>query len=658
MCGIIGVSCEPVHANIEGLLGIGSADVPSTHPLALLDSALLNLAHRGPDDTGVFRRLESGIGLGHRRLSILDPSSMAHQPMATDDGKVVLVFNGEIYNFRELRDELKASGYHFRSGSDTEVVLKLFLRDGEAMLSSLNGIFAFAIWDGREKRMLLARDALGVKPLYYSLCHGQFVFSSEIRALRKLVPTANILNYAALHRYMSFLYCPGEDTPFTGVFKLDPGTALWVQEGSVERKFTWYQLPAFRTVTPRMSESEAINGTQQYLRTAVHRQMVSDAPVGAFLSGGLDSSSIVAFAREINPDIHCFTIDSAGSRHEGVTDDLPYARQVSSPLRVPLDVVSVDPTQIATDFEAMVDQLDEPLADPAAFNVLYIARLARNKGIKVLLSGTGGDDLFTGYRRHVAVHYEKYWNWLPEGARAGLESVTKRLDQRRPMFRKLGKLFNGAALNSDARLVNYFAWARREELEAFYTPEFRGAISNLTSMSPMLKFLEGLPKSMSPLGRMLVLEQRFFLADHNLNYTDKMSMAEGVETRVPFLDLELVEFAGSIPVSLKQRGFEGKWPLKKAMEPYLPREVIYRPKSGFGVPLRHWMRFELREMLGDLLSDESLNKRKLFEPVAVRKLIDANDCGKVDGAYTLFSMLCIETYLRNSEKVTKYVYSS
>jgi asparagine synthase (glutamine-hydrolysing) len=570
--------------------------------------------------------------------------------MASDDGQVVLVFNGEIYNFRELRAGLESTGCLFRSNSDTEVLLQLYMRDGEAMLSSLNGIFAFAIWDGRQKRMLLARDALGVKPLYYSECGGRFAFASEIRALRRLLSEASTLNYAALHRYMSFLYCPGEGTPFADVLKLDPGSALWVDKGKVEQKFTWYQLPAFRTVASSMSEHKAIRETEEYLRKAVHRQMVSDVPVGAFLSGGLDSSSVVAFAREINPDIQCFTIDSSGARYEGIAEDLPYARKVASHLKVPLNVVSVDPALIATDFEALVDQLDEPLADPAAFNVLYIARLARRQGIKVLLSGAGGDDLFTGYRRHRAVQYEQYWSWLPQATRAGLESVTRRLDQRRSTFRKLAKLFNGAALEGDSRLVSYFAWARREELKAFYTSEFRAALNDHAAEAPMMQFLEALPESVGPLDRMLALEQRFFLADHNLNYTDKMSMAAGVETRVPFLDVELVEFAGRVPVNLKQRGSEGKWLLKKAMEPYLPREVIYRPKSGFGAPLRHWMRFELREMVGDLLSEENLNKRKLFEPLAVRKLIEANDCGKVDGSYTLLSMLCIEIFLRNAER--------
>lgn len=650
MCGIIGISCPLDQSNTELLAEVENGVVPEDPWLTGLDKALFALAHRGPDDSGVFISLGSGIGLGHCRLSILDPSPMAHQPMISDDGQVVLVFNGEIYNFKELRAGLEASGDQFCSESDTEVLLKLYLRDGEAMLSSLNGVFAFAIWDGNQKRMLLARDALGVKPLYYSEFGGHFSFSSEIRALRRLLPASGALDYAALHRYMSFLYCPGEGTPHADVRKLAPGSALWVSEGVVQQKFNWYKLPVFRPVAVRMSERDAIQGTDYHLRKAVHRQMVSDVPVGAFLSGGLDSSSVVAFSREINPDIQCFTIDSTGGRQEGIAEDLPYARQVASHLKVPLNVVKVDPTLIASDFEALVDQLDEPLADPAAFNVLYIARLARRQGIKVLLSGTGGDDLFTGYRRHQALQLERYWKWLPNTVRARLECTTRRLDQRRPLFRKLNKLFNGATLNGDANLENYLTWARREELEAFYTPEFRSALIEKAAETPMMQFLRTIPKSIGPLDRMLALEQRFFLADHNLNYTDKMSMAVGVETRVPFLDIELVEFIGQVPVSMKQRGLEGKWLLKKAMERYLPQEVVYRPKTGFGLPLRHWMRFELREMIGDLLSAESLKKRKLFEPLAVMKLIEANDSGKVDGSYTLLSMLCIEIFLRNAER--------
>jgi asparagine synthase (glutamine-hydrolysing) len=397
---------------------------------------------------------------------------------------------------------------------------------------------------------------------------------------------------------------------------------------------------------PKLTKSEAIFGTEQHLRQAVQRQLVADVPVGAFLSGGLDSSSIVAFAREKNPDICCFTIEASGVNEEGVIDDLPYARRVAAHLQVPLEVVRIDSARMAEDLADMVAQLDEPLADPAPLNVLYISRLAREQGIKVLLSGAGGDDLFTGYRRHRALMSEGLWSWLPRPARFGLERLTSSLDQHRPIFRRVRKLFNGASLDGDARLVNYFRWIDQRDLMELYSAEFRAALGSVRAEDPMLEFMSDLSPGINRLERMLALEQRFFLTDHNLTYTDKMSMAVGVEVRVPFLDLDLVEFAARIPVRFKQRGSEGKWVLKRAMEPYLPRDVIYRPKSGFGAPLRRWMRVELRDLLADVLGNQSLRQRGLFDPAAVQRLIQANDQGKVDASYTLLSLICIELWCR------------
>lgn len=626
MCGIVGFS--------------GAFD-----PLAL-KQGLNGIAHRGPDDSGLFEDRAHGIGLGHVRLAILDLSPLGHQPMASADGRVVLVFNGEIYNFRELRAELVAKGYGFRGCSDTEVLLNLYLAQGEAMLSRLNGMFAFALWDARDRSLLLARDPLGVKPLYFAATSRGVAFSSEIKGILPLVPEARELDPVALHRYLSFLWCPGEGTPLKAVRKLNPGEAMVIRQGRVERRWTWYRLPVFKGVTPDLSEKDALAGTVAHLRQAVARQMVADVPVGAFLSGGLDASAIVTFAREHQADLRCFTIEVEGGQEEGFADDLPYARHVAKHLGVELEVVRIEAARMALDLERMVVQLDEPLADPAPLNVLYISQLAREHGMTVLLSGAGGDDLFTGYRRHRGLLLERYWAWLPNAARVGIERLSGALDQRRALGRRLQKLFSGAALEGDARLVNYFLWARREDLLPLYTPDFRTGLGDAAAEAPMMDFLAGLPEQTAPLDRMLALEQRFFLADHNLLYTDKMSMAVGVEVRVPFLDLDLVAFAQRIPLRYKQRGQEAKWVLKKAMEAYLPREVIYRPKSGFGAPLRRWLRGELRELVGDVLSYESLRRRGLFDPTAVQKLITANDEGRVDASYTLLSLLCIEIWCR------------
>ena len=614
---------------------------------AALTAGLHSIAHRGPDDTGQFIDSDSGIGLGHVRLSILDLSSLGHQPMTSPDGAVVIVFNGEIYNFRELRAELEANGHRFRSQTDTEVLLNLYLAEGEAMLSRLNGIFAFALWDGRSKSMFLARDGLGVKPLYYATTDRGVAFSSEIKSLIRLVPEVRELDAVALHRYMSFLWCPGEGTPLKAVRKLSPGEAMWVSQGRILRRWMWYRLPSFRGVVADLNEMDASTGVAGHLQQAVRRQMVADVPVGAFLSGGLDSSAIVAFAREQNPDLRCFSIEVVGGQEEGVTDDLPFARRVAKHLGVGLEVVQIDAARMAGDLENMVAQLDEPLADPAPLNVLYISKLAREQGMKVLLSGAGGDDLFTGYRRHHAVMLERYWRWLPLIGQVLLEKASAGLDQRRAINRRLARLFSGAGLNGDERLANYFLWSKEADLLALYTPEFRAQLSGSAVCAPMLDFLKPLPDATASLERMLVLDQRFFLADHNLLYTDKMSMAAGVEVRVPFLDLELVEFASRIPSGLKQRGSTGKWILKKAMEPFLPHDIIYRPKTGFGAPLRHWMRKELRPLLGDLLSVAALKRRGLFDPAAVQRLIVANDAGKVDASYTLLSLLCMEIWCRS-----------
>lgn len=627
MCGIIGV------------VGFSGGED--------LNASLKEISHRGPDDHGTYIDLNGGVWLGQTRLSIIDLSASGHQPMLSLDGQVALVFNGEIYNYREIKKELEVDGFKFHGNSDTEVLLQLYLRDGEAMLPKLNGIFSFAIWDKRSKTLFLARDALGVKPIYYSARDSRFAFASEIKALLKLVPDARELDVVALHRYLSFLWCPGDGTPLKGVRKLGPGEAMLVRAGQISRIWKWYQLPVFRGIVDNLDLKSSLSGTVQHLRQAVHRQMVSDVPVGAFLSGGLDSSSVVAFARELNPNLHCFTIDNPGGQDAGTTDDLPYARKVAHHLGVSLDVVSVNASRMASDIERMVTQLDEPLADTAPLNVLYISQLARDQGIKVLLSGTGGDDLFTGYRRHRALQSERYWRWMPGMLRRGLPKVTSSLDQRIALSRRLTKLFSGADLEGDARLVEYFRWYREEDLLKLYTPQARQELGNEVAATPMFDFLNPLPLSIDPLDKMLALEQRFFLSDHNLLYTDKMSMAVGVEVRVPFLDLDLVDFAARIPLHLKQRGSEGKWVLKKAMEPYLPYDAIYRKKSGFGAPLRRWMRFELRELLCDVLSEASLLKRGIFEPLAVQRLIAANDAGDVDASYTLLSLLSIEIWCRH-----------
>ncbi len=603
------------------------------------------ITHRGPDDVGEWHSPESSVGLAHRRLAIIDLSPLGHQPMTDASGSAVIVFNGEIYNFRELRARLEAEGYGFRGHSDTEVLLVLHRARGEAMLSLLNGIFAFAIYDQAEHKLFLACDTMGVKPLYFNEGRDGFVFASELKALVACGGVAGSLDVSALFRYLGFLWSPGGATPFRGINRLGPGEALRVTDGRIVRRWRWTR-SSWAEVPLALNAAEAIHRVQEGVRTAVHRQMVADVPVGAFLSGGLDSSAVVAMAREMSPDIDCFTIDTGSVRDAGVTDDLPYARQVAKQFGVKLHEIQVDSSRMATDLERMVFQLDEPLADPAPLNVLYISQLARQHRVKVLLSGAGGDDLFTGYRRHRALMLERYWAWMPGAARQGLRNITARLGQGGALGRRLAKAFAHADLPPDQRVVCYFLWADPARVLGLFEPEHRAALANEDMVAPLEDYLGTLPPGLPPLQSMLALEQRFFLADHNLLYTDKMSMAAGVEVRVPFLDNDLVRLANALLPGLKQRGAEGKWVLKKAMEPYLPHVVIYRPKTGFGAPLRHWLRHELREWVGDILSADTLRRRGLFDPKAVAALVADDQAGRVDAAYTILALVCIEIWCR------------
>lgn len=636
MCGIAGISASSNHK-------LNSSNLRQT---------VTELKHRGPDDFGIFEDAKMRIGLIHTRLSILDTSPLGHQPMWSKDKKYVMVFNGEIYNYRELRSELEANGHEFCGNSDTEVLLNLFANSSQksedilSILRKLNGIFSIALWDCENSNLFLARDALGVKPLYVYSHDGVVAFASEIKALKKLVPDFGEINASSIERYITYLWCPGSGTPVKRIQKLGPGEAMWIKNGSIQEKLEWFILPTLRAqVQNTVKTNDVITSLTQNLRKAVHRQMVSDVPVGAFLSGGLDSSSIVAFAKEIDPNIRCFTI-GIDHNFDMKSEDLPFAQTVAKHLDINLEVVKVDSDLLINSFEKWLYQLDEPLADPASLNVLLISELARKRGIKVLLSGTGGDDLLSGYRRHHALLLSGYWSWVPDYAKLVFINLADKFNSNYTNLRRFKKFISNTDQDANMLILNYFRWTTRKDIFALCTENFKSELKNIIPEQPMLDFLELIPKSKSPLQKILALEQKYFLTDHNLNYTDKMSMAAGVEVRVPFLDLEFLEFSATIPDKYKYRGFKTKWVLKKAMEPYLPREVIYRSKTGFNLPLRQWMRCELREFISFYLTSDSLKNRGFFDPTAVMRLIKNNDSGEIDASYTLFSLLCIEMWCR------------
>lgn len=633
------------------MCGIGGYSIPLKTKISddILNIILEKIKHRGPDGFGFYTNSNKEIGLVHSRLAIQDLSPLGQQPMLSHDEQFVLVFNGEIYNFKELRNDLFKKGVQFKSSSDTEVLLNLYIDEGVNMLNKLDGIFAFAIWDQRNQSLFLARDNFGVKPLYYNTSDGKFFFSSELKALTSIITSKKNLNYNSIQSYLTFLYCPGSGTPIDGINKLLPGHAMTVNFGKITDIWKWYKEPIFQKIKKKnISVNEAVEGVRNHLKAAVKKQLISDAPIGAFLSGGLDSSSVVSFAKEHNKNINCFTVKILGDQEKGTYSDFYYARKVASYLDVPLNIVEISSNKLVCDFEAMVKMVDEPIADPASLITFYISKLAKEQGIKVLLSGVGGDDLFTGYRRHKAALTEHWWNWMPLESKKCLQNLSSRLNQENIFARRIKKILAGAHLNENDRLINYCTWIQQDELKKLYTPETKRKLKNCNGTEAMSNYLSQMADNTSKIDKILALEQKFFLADHNLLYTDRMSMAAGLEVRVPFLDKKLVEFAYTISDHFKKKKLIGKWILKKSLEGYLPQDVIYRPKTGFGAPVRQWMKKELREFLCDTLSFESIKRRGLFDPNAVIKLIADNQKGKIDASYTLFSLLCIEIWCKNN----------
>ncbi|NCI49102.1 asparagine synthase (glutamine-hydrolyzing) [Sediminibacterium roseum] len=602
------------------------------------------ISHRGPDSSGCYQ--DDKLFLCHTRLSIQDLSANANQPMHSKDGRHVIIFNGEIYNHMEVRAGLMGS-YEFHSTGDTETVLYAYIHYGADCLNKLNGIFAFAVYDTHTRELFVARDQLGVKPLYIYHDDRMLLFSSEIKTFLSFDIDRKV-NVASFVNYLTFLWSPGELTPFTRVKKLLPGhyfkTAV---NQAMVNPVKYYQIP-FNGDYSKASESELIDLLQEKLRSAVKRQMLSDVPVGFFLSGGLDSSIIVALAKELYPDkkFACFTIDSNGWSEgvEDFADDLAYAKKVAGHLDVDLHIVKGD-IDIVKDFDKMIWHLDEPQADAAPLNVLNISRLARETGIKVLLGGTGGDDVFSGYRRHQALGYEKMFGLLPGFAGRLLKGVLKFLPVSNAKLRRLKKMGEGLGKTKAERMAGYFSWLPLTTVKKLFNKKQKDIVGSFDPLAYLTALNADIPQEKNDLNQMLHWELRSFLPDHNLNYTDKMGMAVAVEIRVPFLDLELISFAASLPPELKMKGNTTKYLLKKVAERYLPHDVIYRPKTGFGAPVRKWITEDMDAIIRSRLSKENIDRQGIFDSDAVWRLIEQNKNKKVDASYAIWSILAIDSWL-------------
>lgn len=611
----------------------------------LLPQMASAIGHRGPDHQGLYHQQEKLIGLAHARLSIIDLSPRSNQPLWDSTGRYCIIFNGEIYNYRELRNTLIEQGCAFQSTGDGEVILYAYICGGIDSFKHLNGIYAFAIWDNLSEELLVVRDPFGVKPLYFAQTAAGFVFASEIKALLCCRDIPRQLDHTALWQALTYLWIPGPRTTLSAVSKLQPGNYLRVKNRKIVEQKSFADYPAFEPVFTG-SLREGIQQTQHLLEQAVQRQLVADVPVGAFLSGGVDSSAICHFAaKALDKQLQCFTIELQGAESEDMEGDLQYAKLMANKLGVPLEVVQVTP-DIVHDLPRMLFALDEPQADPAPINALYIAEQARAMNIKVLLSGAGGDDVFSGYRRHYALLQEHLWSWLPATGRNLLRNASSILPQGSQLTRRITKAFGYAHLPAIDRLISYFFWIKPQQSLALFNPDIRAELAANDIAAPLRAALNDGIAGSQPLNQMLYLEQRYFVLDHNFNYTDKTSMAAGVEVRVPFLDPDLVAFANRLPTDWKYRGREGKWILKKALEDILPHDVLYRPKTGFGAPLRAWLRGPLQAFVEDMLSPAAIKRRGLFDSVAVQRLIADDRAGRIDAAYTIFSLICIEIWAR------------
>ncbi len=608
------------------------------------------MAHRGPDDADVKWFAATGSGLGHRRLSIIDLSPLGRQPMSTEDGRLWIVHNGELYNYKEIRKELQSLGCRFKSQSDTEVILKAYAMWGVDCLRKFNGMFAFAVYDTERDVLFAARDQIGIKPFYYANMNGVFVFASEIKAILKSGIVKAEPDLDALHTPTRFQISPL--TGFKNIFKLPPAHYLLLEQKNLSIVRYWDIAP---TESTHDSDDDVVRRADALLNDAVRDQMVADVPVGLFLSGGLDSSLVAALMRKnTTNDIHAFTIKFSDDdqRFEKATDDSSYARLVADKFDLRYHEFEIKP-DICELLPKLVWHMDEPLADPAAIATYLIAKAAREHNIIVLLNGMGGDEIFGGYRKHLAcLKADVYQEIVPRVLRTSIEKIVEAL----PV----------ASATRGLRMLRwskrFFSYASLPQAERFFSSDlslspdvYRQYFRNGSQYDQTHFYqaqIERLTKNdISYLTRMCLNDTKVFLPEHNLTYSDKAAMAASVEGRPPLTDIRIVEFMFSLPPRQRIRGSIQKYLLKQAAKAYLPSAVINRPKAPFGAPLRSWIRGALAPMVNDLLSEHALRARGLYNPPFVRRLIENDRNGNEDNAHVIWTLLTNElwfqTFLRN-----------
>jgi asparagine synthase (glutamine-hydrolysing) len=590
------------------------------------------LTHRGPDDEGFY--FAGALGLGHRRLSILDLSERGHQPMSTADGRFVIAYNGEIYNYLELRKDLEADGYVSRTETDTEIILALYARMGAKCLQHLNGMFALAIWDSAERTLFLARDRVGIKPLYYAETADGIMFASEIKSLLASQRLSARVLTRNIDTYLTFGYVPGVETLFQGVLKVLPGQWLQINPDGIKSDSYWdlCYAPNLRRNPQKTAEE-----LRELLLDAMRIHLRSDVPVGVFLSGGLDSSATVALLTEAgHRNLKTFSVaHQAGAQY----DETPYARLVADRFQTDHHVLYIDPNQFLECIPRFIWHMDEPVAEAPALAFYLIAKLLREH-VTVALSGEGADELFAGYAVYRYMLWIEAYTKVPEHIRSLLEPILEVIGTE-----KTRKYLRLAHLPLENRYRNVFN-SDPSYKGALYTDDFRAALATDPTPDPLAS---GYSKAhgYDILAQMLYADLKAWLVDDLLIKADRMTMANSVELRVPFLDYRVIEYAATIPSNMKLRGGVGKWILKRAMKDRLPRQILTRKKMGFPTPLALMLQRDLLGYLRDLLLSPACLNRQYFKREKIETLIEENTKKTKDHHRLLWQLVVLEEWHRH-----------
>ncbi len=620
-----------------GIAGILQLDRSRAAPAGVLEEMLRAIVHRGPDEDG--RLVDDELAMGMRRLSIIDLQD-GQQPIFDEQRRFGVVFNGEIYNYRELRTELEQRGHVFRTRSDTEVIVHLFEEHGSQCVDFLRGMFGLAVWDNQTRSLFLARDRLGIKPLYYTLQGDTLIFGSEIKAVLRHPGVTAQLDHRALGQYLSLKYVPAPRTMFEGILSLPPGHTLHARDGQCHIERYWnvsYATEGDDRSEDQRSEDDCRQQLADLLRESVGLRLRSDVPFGAFLSGGVDSSTIVALmAEQMSEPVKTFSVGFDGG---GEADELPYARQVAERFGCEHHTLVVTASDFLRDAEDVLWHLDQPIADQATVATHMVAKLAR-RHVKMVLTGEGGDELFAGYARYQGEQFAKWFRPLPSWARRGLRRVSRQL----PGLRRAKIALNALTIRDEAeRMANWFPMFTDETRAQVLRPEHHLSAGDTADV-----FAEHLKDcdAVSSLDRMLYVDSKLWLADYLLLRGDKLTMANSLEARVPLLDHRLVEFAAGLPEHYKLRGKTRKYLLKQVAAELIPDDIIHRKKQGFPIPIERWLRAEARPLMRDLLDSATFRDRGLFETAAVETLMGRHESSYADHSTELWGLMSLEMWLR------------